>query len=185
MRKTFVVFIAFIMLYVVVDQYDTWMSYNEIKQYYTDNYTFIYKQKTLSKSLTKQFLQQLKGQSHIHGSKDKDMVLHQFNKTLEMINMLVQKAKNGVKPFSEATLENMDNYIFYDEKAETENGFPIVHGMMVDEDHHDVLSTLDQYINSEDEYTVRVRFDEDDYMYIEFQLDDGIIEIDENGWYVA
>ena len=36
-------------------------------------------------------------------------------KTLEMINMLVQKAKNGVKPFSEATLENMDNYIFYDE----------------------------------------------------------------------
>ena len=99
-------------------------------------------------------------------------------KTLEMINMLV-------KPFSEATLENMDNYIFYDEKAETENGFPIVHGMMVDEDHHDVLSTLDQYINSEDEYTVRVRFDEDDYMYIEFQLDDGIIEIDENGWYVA
>lgn len=74
MRKTFVVFIAFIMLYVVVDQYDTWMSYNEIKQYYTDNYTFIYKQKTLSKSLTKQFLQQLKGQSHIHGSKDKDMV---------------------------------------------------------------------------------------------------------------
>lgn len=106
-------------------------------------------------------------------------------KTLEMINMLVQKAKNGVKPFPEATLENMDNYIFYDEKAETENGFPIVHGMMVDEDHHDVLSTLDQYINSEDEYTVRVRFDEDDYMYIEFQLDDGIIEIDENGWYVA
>ena len=103
-------------------------------------------------------------------------------KTLEMINMLVQKAKNGVKPFSEATLENMDNYIFYDEKAETENGFPIVHGMIVDEDHHDVLSTLDQYINSEDEYTVRVRFDEDDYMYIEFQLDDGIIEIDENGW---
>ena len=79
MRKTFVVFIAFIMLYVVVDQYDTWMSYNEIKQYYTDNYTFIYKQKTLSKSLTKQFFQQLKGQSHIHGSKDKDMVLHQFN----------------------------------------------------------------------------------------------------------
>ena len=78
-----------------------------------------------------------------------------------------------------------DNYIFYDEKAETENGFPIVHGMMVDEDHHDVLSTLDQYINSDDEYTVRVRFDEDDYMYIEFQLDDGIIEIDENGWYVA
>ena len=106
-------------------------------------------------------------------------------KTLEMINMLVQKAKKGVKPFSEATLENRDNYIFYDEKAETENGFPIVHGMMVDEDHHDVLSTLDQYINSEDEYTVRVRFDEDDYMYIEFQLDDGIIEIDENGWYVA
>ena len=78
-NETFVVFIAFIMLYVVVDQYDTWMSYNEIKQYYTDNYTFIYKQKTLSKSLTKQFLQQLKGQSHIHGSKDKDMVLHQFN----------------------------------------------------------------------------------------------------------
>lgn len=36
MRKTFVVFIAFIMLYVVVDQYDTWMSYNEIKQYYLD-----------------------------------------------------------------------------------------------------------------------------------------------------
>lgn len=60
-----------------------------------------------------------------------------------------------------------------------------VHGMMVDEDHHNVLSTLDQYINSEDEYTVRVRFDEDDYMYIEFQLDDVIIEIDENGWYVA
>ena len=106
-------------------------------------------------------------------------------KTLEMINMLVQKAKNGVKPFSESQLEKMDNYIFYEEKAETENGFPIVHGMMVDEDHHDVLSTLDQYINSEDEYTVRVRFDEDDYMYIEFQLDDGIIEIDENGWYVA
>ena len=75
--------------------------------------------------------------------------------------------------------------VIHDEKAETENGFPIVHGMMVDEDHHDVLSTLDQYINSEDEYTVRVRFDEDDYMYIEFQLDDVIIEIDENGWYVA
>ena len=28
-------------------------------------------------------------------------------KTLEMINMLVQKAKNGVKPFSEATLDFM------------------------------------------------------------------------------
>ena len=66
-------------------------------------------------------------------------------KTLEMINMLVQKAKNGVKPFSEATLENMDNYIFYDEKAETENGFPIVHGMMVDEDHHDVH---DNFVNA-------------------------------------
>ena len=47
MRKTFVVFIAFIMLYVVVDQYDTWMSYNELKIYCMDNYTFTYKQKTL------------------------------------------------------------------------------------------------------------------------------------------
>ena len=33
-------------------------------------------------------------------------------KTLEMINMLVQKAKNGVKPFSEATLENCVQTVF-------------------------------------------------------------------------
>ena len=85
MRKTFVVFIAFIMLYVVVDQYDTWMSYNEIKQYYTDNYTFIYKQKTLSKSLTKQFLQQLKGQSHIHGY-NYMIEANDKNKTLNIID---------------------------------------------------------------------------------------------------
>lgn len=106
-------------------------------------------------------------------------------KALGMINMLVQKAKNGVKPFSEATLENMDKYIFYDERIEDEKGFPIVCDMMVAEDHHDVISNFDHYINGEDEYTVRVRFDEDNYMYIEFQLDDDVVEIDENGWYVV
>lgn len=81
----------------------------------------------------------------------------------------------------------MDKYIFYDEKSETENGFPIVCDMVVDEDHHDVISTFDQYINIDDEYTVRIRFNEaeDNYASIEIRLDDDIIEIDETGWYIV
>ena len=106
-------------------------------------------------------------------------------KTLEMINMLVQSGIHFQFRLFHHRKYSYPYFLMWLLKMALLHFLLFVHGMMVDEDHHDVLSTLDQYINSEDEYTVRVRFEEDDYMYIEFQLDDGIIEIDENGWYVA
>ena len=111
MRKTFVVFIAFIMLYVVVDQYDTWMSYNEIKQYYTDNYTFIYKQKTLSKSLTKQFLQQFNDSE----SDDFGQIIIQIDKKTKTIYAF--RVKSGSKEYIGTQIAYQRGYkIFHNDK---------------------------------------------------------------------
>ena len=111
MRKTFVVFIAFIMLYVVVDQYDTWMSYNEIKQYYTDNYTFIYKQKTLSKSLTKQFLHQFNDSE----SDDFGQIIIQIDKKTKTIYAF--RVKSGSKEYIGTQIAYQRGYkIFHNDK---------------------------------------------------------------------
>lgn len=58
----------------------------------------------------------------------------------------IELSKNPILPFSEATSENFDNHIFYDEKhnvSKNENykAHSVVLDAWLDELHHDIVST--------------------------------------------
>lgn len=150
MKKIFAfIALTFLLLLVVGDRYDYYMSHKEIEQYYTDNYTFIYKQKTLSKSLTKQFLQQLKEQSHIHGSKDKDMVLHQFNDSESSVSgqivIQIDKKTKTVYVFrvKSGSKEYMGAQIAY------QRGYTILHNDKELSSKRDINKLLDKMENTD------------------------------------
>lgn len=156
MKKIFAfIALTFLLLLVVGDRYDYYMSHKEIEQYYTDNYTFIYKQKTLSKSLTKQFLQQLKGQSHIHGSKDKDVVLHQFNDSessvsRQIIIQIDKKMKTVyVSRVRSGSREYMGAQMFY------QRGYKIFNNDKELSSKKDINNVLDK-MEDDDNYMVEV-----------------------------
>ena len=63
---------------------------------------------------------------------------------LSMVDDLVGKIQNGIKPFSECTLDTKDDYIFY---YEDEGRCKIVLDKCVDEIHHDIICDYDDFCN--------------------------------------
>ena len=67
-------------------------------------------------------------------------------KAVAKLNELTKLAENGILPFSEATPENINDHIFYDDEdegMELDDGlviYPAVGDCCVDELHHDIIS---------------------------------------------
>lgn len=65
-------------------------------------------------------------------------------KFIKMLDELAKKSKNGIKSFNEVTIDNFENYIFYDPKSENNGIFKIVLDACLIE-HHDIVSYYDNY----------------------------------------
>ena len=114
-------------------------------------------------------------------------------KFIEMLNELAQKAKSGVKPFAECTVENKEDCVFYDEDTETVdeishscNLYRIVLDKSVDGSiHHDVISYYDDLFDGEYQVNVVIPMEEiDEEPLIEVKGDDGVdIIIEPGNWY--
>lgn len=89
------------------------------------------------------------------------------------VNRLAGKTKYPILPFSEATKENKDSHIFYNQDdligtVEDQKFYPIVLDSIIDEEHHDVISYLDarDYPNTRFEVVV----DADGSVFIQIQV---------------
>lgn len=74
---------------------------------------------------------------------------------MKHLDELAKLAQNGIKPFSEATAENQEMFVFYDDTKEGSE-FPVVLQMHVNDLHHDIVSYDDG-----DNYRVLVSMQED------------------------
>ena len=119
-------------------------------------------------------------------------------KTLKFMKLLAQLAvltANGIRPFSAADDDTKDDFLFYDETKRDEDGaYPIVIGMQVDEQHHDIVSDINTaYDIDPSKCSICIKFDDDDMPYVEIEPEvdspfyqQGYRIIIENGtWYFA
>ena len=107
-------------------------------------------------------------------------------KFLKMLDEVAALAENGIEPFENATHDSFRSKIYYDPcEIDGEDGFPIVLDACIDDrSHHDIIS---YYGGRSREYTIRVRFDEEESMYIQVTLlmSEEIIIIENGEWYFA
>ena len=110
-------------------------------------------------------------------------------KFVNMLNELAGLSKNGIVPFYEATEENKNTKIFYDQNSlDKENGYRVVLDCCIVDDHncyhHDVISYYD---SDSFEYQIRVYIDEDSTSYVSVNLliSGDIIIIQDGTWYFA
>ena len=78
---------------------------------------------------------------------------------MKHLDKLAKLAKNGIKPFSEATSANRNDYVFYDETAGHDGEYPVVLQMCIIDApcyHHDVVA-----YDKGDNYKVSVIIHED------------------------
>lgn len=68
-------------------------------------------------------------------------------KFIGFLNMLAEKSEYGIRPFSTATVQDKDG-LLYDDKDPIEIGdidedssYPLVVDSIIDEEHHDIIST--------------------------------------------
>ena len=93
---------------------------------------------------------------------------------MKEIEELKEKSLNGIKPFSEANLDNFENYIFY--IPEDGDRYKIVLNACLQLDHHDAYCYYDNW------YVVR---DEENKLYVAYEQDDYIVIIENGKWYLA
>lgn len=111
-------------------------------------------------------------------------------KFIKAVEELAQLSNNGIKPFTEATLENRNDFVFYDKNKKNINGsYKICLDMCLAENHHDVISYYEDYkgiSNSINEFIYGVIIDDDGNKYIEIKLnDDEYIIVEDGKWYLA
>ena len=108
-----------------------------------------------------------------------------FLKDLDNITVLTAA---GIKPFSDATADSMNDFLFYDDGAvRGDAGFPVVRDACVDHIHHDIISCYDDNCYGKD-YTIRVVFDENGKPFVkvtpgnENKSGENMIRIIEDGY---
>lgn len=89
-------------------------------------------------------------------------------KFMDMLKILAAKSLNGYIGFSQIKATDdccYDDRIIYDDtKASNTDEYGIVLDYLVDSLHHDIISTYDNYCGWNNQYTVRVVFDEDTHL---------------------
>ena len=109
------------------------------------------------------------------------------------LNVLAEMSKNGIRPFSTATAQDKDG-LFYDDKNPIEIGdidedspayssYPLVANSIINELHHDIISTWTQvYAADGIEVVVMVMADDgESWISITSKYDDDFSIIVENG----
>lgn len=79
------------------------------------------------------------------------MINAQTIQFIGFLNMIAEKSKNGIRPFSTATVQDKRG-LLYDDKNPIEIGdddevyssYPLVFNSFIDESHHDIVSTWSQ-----------------------------------------
>ena len=68
-------------------------------------------------------------------------------KFIGFLNMLAEKSENGIRPFSTAIVQDKDG-LLYDDKnpieirdIDEDSSYPLVVDSIIDEEHHDIIST--------------------------------------------
>ena len=104
-------------------------------------------------------------------------------KFVEMLNMLAQQSRYGYRPFSEYTYRtrDFDGIVFIDRTGP--HFGKIAFDMCLDEYHHDVVSTYNDFVRGV-EYDARVIDDEEDGYYIEITCEQNVTFVVIDGrWY--
>ena len=115
-------------------------------------------------------------------------------KFIGFLNMLAEMSKNGILPFSTATAQDKD-CLLYDDKNPIEIGdidedssYPLVADSIIDELHHDIISTWTQdYAADGIEVVAMVMSDDgESWVSVTSKYDNDFCIIVENGiWYNA
>lgn len=81
----------------------------------------------------------------------------------KLMEELAKKSKNGIEPFVNATAENIEDKIFFDENTKDlyGQGHQIVCDSCVNDDHHDIITNQDTK-----EYIIRANQDEEGNWYL-------------------
>ena len=109
-------------------------------------------------------------------------------KFFKMLDTLSKMSEGKFIPFGSLTPENIresDRNVFYDEKSSADKyevGYKIPLDFLVDDNHHDIISYFEGYARTDFEYTVRVKFDEDENPYIEVAAQGEYIIIEDGDW---
>ena len=122
------------------------------------------------------------------------MINTQTVKVIGFLDMLAEKSGNGIRPFSTATVQDKDG-ILYDDKnpikiggIDEDSSYPLIADSIIDELHHDIISTWTQiYAADGIEVVVMVMADDgESFISITSKYDDDFCIVVENGiWYNA
>ena len=113
-------------------------------------------------------------------------------KFIGFLNMLAEKSENGIRPFSTAIVQDKDG-LFYDDKNPIEIGdvdedssYPLVADSIINELHHDIISTWTQDYAVDGVEVVVMAGDGEPWISITSEDDDDFCIVVENGiWYNA
>lgn len=113
-------------------------------------------------------------------------------KFIGFLNMLAEKSENGIRPFSTAIVQDKDG-LLYDDKNPIEIGdidedssYPLVADSIIDELHHDIISTWTQVYAADGIEVVVMAGDGEPWISITSKYDDDFCIVVGNGiWYNA
>lgn len=104
-------------------------------------------------------------------------------KFISRLNDLAKRSKNGIHPFSTATKEQK-NGLLYDDSKTFGDVHPLVADCLIDDEHHDIISTFTQMYDA-DGIVIGVKVEDDNaYVSVTSRNDPELSIVIENGiWY--
>lgn len=101
---------------------------------------------------------------------------------ISTLNELAEMTKNGIYPFSLATKEQEDAVLYDDENDKN----PVLADYLIDEEHHDMISTYSQLFENEGvNINVVVEAKDNSYINVTFRDIEMSIVIEKGKWYCA
>ena len=112
------------------------------------------------------------------------------------LNMLAKMSENGIRPFSTATAQDKDGLLYddknpieigeIDEDTPVDSSYPLVANSIIDELHHDIISTWTQDCAVDGIEVVVMAGDSEPWISVTSEGDDDFCIVVENGnWYNA
>lgn len=124
-------------------------------------------------------------------------------KFIGFLNMLAEKSENGIRPFSTATAQDKDGLLYddknpieigepmrlggtIDEDIPVDSSYPLVADSIIDEQHHDIITTWTQDYAVDGIAVVVMAGDGEPWISVTSEDDDDFSIVVENGiWYNA
>ena len=110
-------------------------------------------------------------------------------KFIGFLNMMASMSKNGIRPFSTATALDEENLLYDDKnpiKTEKEmTPYPLISDCIVDENHHDIISTFTKDYAAKGVNVVAMIGDSGNpFVSITSECDDFCVVVENGDWYV-